>query len=94
MSLSTGLVQMLPGSVLDLVVPALEGASGKSAGRGFGVAFCPEFLRETTTIRDFYEPPYSVVGVADPRTEGVLRELLAFLAASLHVVDIWPPPRL
>ena len=79
---------MLPGSVLDVVVPALEQASGKTAGTGFGVAFCPEFLRETTAIRDFYEPPYSVVGVVDPRTEAALRELLGFLAAPLHVVDV------
>ena len=34
---------MLPGSTEERVIPILEGASGRRAGRDFGVAFNPEF---------------------------------------------------
>ena len=41
---------MLPGSMATTVIPALEQASGKIAGRDFGVAIFPEFLRESTAV--------------------------------------------
>ncbi len=35
---------------------SLEQASGKRAGVDFGVCVNPEFLREGTSVRDFFEP--------------------------------------
>jgi GDP-mannose 6-dehydrogenase len=43
---------ILPGTMEELVVPALERASGMRAGADFGVAYYPEFLRESTAIAD------------------------------------------
>lgn len=51
-----------PGTMNNLVMPLLESASGKPAGDGYDVAFHPEFLREGSSIADFYAPPKIVVG--------------------------------
>ena len=53
---------VLPGTTHDVVIPALEKASGKSYGSGFGVTVNPEFLREGTAIHDFRNPPLTLVG--------------------------------
>ena len=53
---------VLPGTTHDVVIPALERASGKHYGTGFGVTVNPEFLREGTAIQDFRNPPLTLVG--------------------------------
>lgn len=53
---------VLPGTTHDVVIPALERASGKTYGTGFGVTVNPEFLREGTAIHDFRHPPLTLVG--------------------------------
>ncbi len=53
---------MLPGNIETVVVPQIESASGKREGRDFHVVANPEFMREGSAIRDFYEPPFVVIG--------------------------------
>jgi GDP-mannose 6-dehydrogenase len=53
---------VLPGTTHELVIPALERASGKKYGDGFGVSVNPEFLRESTALKDFRKPPLTLVG--------------------------------
>jgi GDP-mannose 6-dehydrogenase len=53
---------VLPGTTHDVVIPAIEHASGKRYGTGFGVTVNPEFLREGTAIHDFRHPPMTLVG--------------------------------
>jgi GDP-mannose 6-dehydrogenase len=53
---------VLPGTTHGLVIPALEQASGKKYGAGFGVSVNPEFLREGSALADFRNPPLTLVG--------------------------------
>jgi len=76
---------VLPGTTERVVIPALERASGKKAGQDFGVCMNPEFLREGTSIRDFYDPPFTIIGTADPRAADALSALYRGIDAPLHV---------
>jgi GDP-mannose 6-dehydrogenase len=53
---------VLPGSTHGLVIPALERSSGKKYGTDFGVSVNPEFLREGSALKDFREPPLTLIG--------------------------------
>jgi GDP-mannose 6-dehydrogenase len=64
-----------PGTTLDVVVPEVEKASGKTLGRDFGVCFNPEFLREGVAVADFYAPPKTVVGASDTRAEAAVASI-------------------
>ena len=79
---------MLPGTCLDLLVPILEKESGRTAGTDFGVAVNPEFLREGTSIRDFFDPPKTVVGEFDPASGDVVAALYDGLPGEVFRVPI------
>ena len=53
---------VLPGTTHAHVIPTLEAHSGKRYGEGFGVSINPEFLREGTALKDFRQPPLTLVG--------------------------------
>lgn len=53
---------MLPGLLKGKIIPLLEEVSGKREGEGFHVCFHPEFLRESISVHDFFNPPKTVVG--------------------------------
>lgn len=58
---------MLPGTCVSLLVALLEKLSGKTAGEDFGVCVNPEFLREGTSVSDFFDPPKTVACQSDDR---------------------------
>ncbi|RDJ06730.1 nucleotide sugar dehydrogenase [Rhizobium grahamii] len=81
---------ILPGTMEEIVIPTLERASGKVAGRDFGVAYYPEFLRESTAIADYYKPGAIVFGqyADDTRSIDVLRELVGSIGVTPHVIPM------
>jgi GDP-mannose 6-dehydrogenase len=74
---------ILPGTMSTVVLPALERASGKRSGSDFGVCNNPEFLREGTSVRDYYNPPKTVIGASDERAGDVLASLYSEIEAPL-----------
>jgi GDP-mannose 6-dehydrogenase len=79
---------MLPGSMREVVIPALEAASGKRAGADFGVCINPEFLREGTAVADFHQPPKTVIGELGQPSGDVLASLYADTPGPLIRTDI------
>lgn len=77
---------MLPGSTEGVVIPTLEAASGRRAGRDLGVCVNPEFLREGTSIEDFYDPPFTLLGGEDERAIEAARGLYEGIGAPVLVV--------
>lgn len=72
---------MLPGTTEDLLVPILESHSGKKVGAGFDVCYNPEFLREGTSVYDFYNPPKIVIGERVPGSGETMLSLYAGIEA-------------
>lgn len=79
---------MLPGTIESVVVPTLEVYSGKKAGRDFGVCINPEFLREGTSIKDFYAPPFTLIGADEEEVAMSVRRLYSKIDAPLYVVPV------
>jgi GDP-mannose 6-dehydrogenase len=79
---------MLPGTCTELLVPILEKASGLTAGVDFGVAVNPEFLREGSSVRDFFEPPKTVIGELDTRSGDTVASLYEGLPGEVFRVPI------
>ena len=74
-----------PGTVEDvgeIIRVALDGNGPET-----GMAMCPEFLRESTGISDFYSPPFTVIGSTDQDVVEMVSQLFGFLDAPLKVVD-------
>jgi UDPglucose 6-dehydrogenase len=66
---------VVPETTEKFVLPVLEEESGKKAGRDFGVAMNPEFLREGKAVHDFMNPDKIVVGAIDRRSGDLVSEL-------------------
>jgi GDP-mannose 6-dehydrogenase len=56
---------VLPGTCRNTILPLLETSSRLRAGRDFGLAMNPEFLREGSSIADFLAPAKTVIGQYD-----------------------------
>jgi len=79
---------MLPGTCTDLLIPILEKESGKTAGVEFGVAVNPEFLREGSSVKDFFDPPKTVIGELDPRSADAVAAMYEGLPGETFRVPI------
>ena len=75
----------LPWMAEDLFLPTLERESGKRAGVDFGFAVHPEFLREGTAVKDFFEPPKTVIGAQDQRAARAVADLYDGISAPLLI---------
>ena len=79
---------MLPGTVGSLVMTTLEEHSGKQAGRDFGICINPEFLREGSSLKDFYSPPFTLIGADEETTVELVRKLYKDIDAPLFVTSL------
>lgn len=51
-----------PGTTENRILPILLESSGREIGENLALVFNPEFLREGSSVKDFYNPPQTVVG--------------------------------
>jgi GDP-mannose 6-dehydrogenase len=79
---------LLPGTMHELVIPALEAASGKRAGAEFGVCLNPEFLREGSAVHDYFHPPKTVIGELNRASGDLVAGLYADIKAPLVRTDL------
>src|ERR1041385_264557 len=79
---------MLPGSIESVAQPALEKTSRKQAGKDFGVCVNPEFLREGTSVKDFYAPPFTLIGADDEETAKIVGSLYANIDAPVFTTMV------
>lgn len=79
---------MLPGSTEEVVIPALEAASGRRVGPDLRVCYNPEFLREGTSLADFNDPSFTLLGATDEAAADDGRALYASLEAPVIVTPI------
>jgi GDP-mannose 6-dehydrogenase len=79
---------MLPGTIESLVKPTLEVYSGKKAGKDFDVCINPEFLREGTSIKDFYAPPFTLIGADSEEAGEILKLLYAKIDAPIYITSV------
>jgi GDP-mannose 6-dehydrogenase len=79
---------LVPGTVEDVLRPILAKASGKRESADFFVCFQPEFLREGTSIRDYDNPPFTIVGANGPEPVQQLKTLFGHLPCDFHVTSV------
>lgn len=79
---------ILPGSIENIVIPILEKTSGKKLGKDFGVCMNPEFMREGTSIYDYYNPPFTLIGSNDENSGKIVAQLYDNVEAPLYFTDI------
>jgi GDP-mannose 6-dehydrogenase len=79
---------MLPGTCSDLLAPILEAESGKKIGVDFGLCVNPEYLREGTSIADFFDPPKTVIGESDQHSGDVVAGIYEGIPGSVYRVPI------
>jgi len=79
---------VLPGTTRSLVITTLERTSGRAVGQGYDVLYHPEFLREGSSVKDFYHPPKIVVGERSPSTARLLLNLYDSIQAPRFVTSL------
>ena len=71
----------LPGTTEEVAIPILEKQSGKTIGNGLSVCYNPEFLREGTSVKDYYHPPKIVIGERHVGEGDVVEDIYAGIKA-------------
>jgi UDPglucose 6-dehydrogenase len=81
---------VVPGTTEEVIVPAIEEASGKRLGEGFDVVVNPEFQREGSAVEDFRNPDKIVLGTTAERARETMVDLYAPIvdAADPEIVHV------
>ena len=77
-----------PGTTEEKIIPVLEEASGKKVYIDFDVCFNPEFLREGASVDDFFNPPFTIVGVQSEGAAEVVHRVFSFLQTPFETTTI------
>lgn len=66
---------VMPGATDQEIRPALEAASGKRCGEGFGLCYSPEFIALGNVIHDMLNPDFVLLGESDPQAGALLEQI-------------------
>jgi GDP-mannose 6-dehydrogenase len=72
---------VLPGTVRNVVMGALLAGAGEEFRPFLRVAVNPEFIREGTALKDFRNPPFTLIGTDDAPTAQLLRSIYSSVEA-------------
>lgn len=78
---------LLPGILEETLAPKLAEAAGRELGPGLALCNNPEFLRESSAIKDYDDPPYVLVGALEPSAADVVLDLYGKIKAEKIVTD-------
>ena len=63
---------VMPGTMENVVKPALEETSGKKCGEGFGLCYSPEFVALGSVIKNMLNPDAILIGESDEKAGDIL----------------------
>lgn len=75
-----------PGSIEELIGPIFRATLGDTTDALVDLVYNPEFLRESTAVKDYFEPPKIVIGTKDGQPNGAMDELNRNITAPTFVV--------
>jgi len=78
----------VPPGTHEKMAKIIETSSGRKKNQGFATVSNPEFLREGTAVKDFYEPPYTLIATESPLAVEKMREVYQDVKAPFVVSDI------
>lgn len=78
----------LPGTIENVVLPALKEGAGGQFRTTVRIGINPEFIREGTALKDFTEPPLILVGCDDINVENLVRNMFKGINAPFVRTDL------
>lgn len=78
---------VLPGTV-ETCIGIIEKETGKKNGVDFSFCSNPEFLREGTAIKDYFNPPYTLVGASDEKSLNIMKSVYKDIDAPLYNSEV------
>ena len=79
---------MRPGSTDQIIMPIFRAKLGEAVNEKVELVYNPEFLREATAIKDYFEPPKIVLGTMDGQPSSNMEELHKGIEAPVFHVGI------
>ncbi len=64
-----------PGTTEDLIIPIFRSVLGDATEKAVEIVYNPEFLRESSAMADYFNPPKIVVGTADAKPSQAMEQL-------------------
>lgn len=78
---------IMPGTC-DKFADRIESISGKKRNIDFAIVDNPEFLREGTAVKDYYNPPLTLIGSDNREGAEKVAELYSLLPAEIIITDL------
>ncbi|MGB3401651.1 MAG: nucleotide sugar dehydrogenase [Microcoleaceae cyanobacterium] len=79
---------VFPGISRNILLPLLESHSGRRVGQDFGFVINPEFIRKSSAIADFHQPPYTIIGELHSRCGDIVASLYQDIEAPIYRISL------